>query len=132
MGHCDSSARLGGADGVFAAASGAPKPDTKEFAPAESELSPGIAARALLFLLRGYQVLFSPLMASPCKFYPTCSRYAYEAIEVHGASKGAWLAAKRLMRCRPFSQGGVDFVPERKEHYTKERAGSADSGEAGR
>ena len=71
-------------------------------------------------------------MASPCKFYPTCSRYAYEAIEVHGAPKGAWLAAKRLLRCRPFSHGGVDFVPERQERYTEERSGSSDSGEAGR
>jgi uncharacterized protein len=132
MGHCHTSARLGGADAVFGTPSGARESVAKEFAAAEAELKPGVGARALLFLIRGYQALFSPLMASPCKFYPTCSRYAYEAIELHGAGKGTWLAAKRLMRCRPFSQGGVDFVPERQEHYTEERAGSADSGEAGR
>ena len=124
--------RLGGADGVFAPRGGARELTPQEFASAEPELKPGIASRALLFLIRGYQALFSPLMGSPCKFYPTCSRYAYEAIAVHGARKGAWLAAKRLMRCRPFSQGGVDFVPERTERYAEERSGSSDSGDAGR
>lgn len=70
------------------------------------------ATRILLTLIRAYQATLSPVMPSPCKFYPSCSRYAYEAIELHGARRGALLALKRLLRCRPFSQGGVDFVPE--------------------
>jgi putative membrane protein insertion efficiency factor len=65
-----------------------------------------------LLAIRAYQASLSPLMSSPCKFYPSCSHYAYEAIEMHGARRGAWLALKRLLRCRPFSRGGVDFVPE--------------------
>lgn len=74
-----------------------------------------LAARILLGLIRGYQVLFSPVPGSPCKFYPSCSRYAQEAIEIHGARRGAVLATKRLLRCRPGTRGGVDFVPERVE-----------------
>lgn len=91
-----------------------------------------MAARALLFFIRGYQALLSPRMPLACKFYPTCSRYAYEAIEVHGARHGSWLAVKRLLRCRPFSQGGVDFVPERAERYASEPSSSKDGGESGR
>ncbi len=52
-------------------------------------------------------------MPSACKFYPSCSRYAYEAIETHGARRGSWLALRRLLRCRPFSPGGIDPVPAR-------------------
>jgi uncharacterized protein len=74
--------------------------------------------RALLTVLRIYQGFFSPLMPSACKFYPSCSRYAYEAIGVHGARRGSWLALRRLARCRPFSPGGIDPVPER-EAYAK-------------
>jgi hypothetical protein len=70
-------------------------------------------------------------MASPCKFYPTCSRYAEEALRLHGARRGAWLAAKRLLRCRPFSRGGVDFVPERKTQRTEGLGRSLNAGEAG-
>jgi putative membrane protein insertion efficiency factor len=72
-----------------------------------------ISARLLLAAVRVYQGFFSPLMPSACKFYPSCSRYAYEAIEGHGARRGAWLALRRVLRCRPFSPGGVDPVPER-------------------
>ena len=107
MGHCDSSARLSGAGGVFPA-----QPGAAGAAAGVSGVKRSPAARALLFLIRVYQSSLSPWMAAPCKFYPTCSRYAYEAIEVHGARRGAWLALRRLSRCRPFSQGGVDFVPK--------------------
>jgi len=69
-------------------------------------------AQLLLTGLRVYQGILSPLMPSPCKFYPTCSRYAYQAIELHGARRGAWLALRRLVRCRPFSPGGYDPVPQ--------------------
>lgn len=73
----------------------------------------GFAARLLLAALRLYQGFLSPLMPSACKFYPSCSRYAYEAIGTHGARRGSWLALRRLARCRPFSPGGIDPVPER-------------------
>jgi putative membrane protein insertion efficiency factor len=72
-----------------------------------------IVVAVLLAILRLYQGFLSPLMPSACKFYPTCSRYAYEAIEHHGARRGSWLALRRLLRCRPFSPGGIDPVPER-------------------
>ena len=68
---------------------------------------------ALLAALRMYQGFLSPLLPSACKFYPSCSRYAYEAIERHGARRGSWLALRRLLRCRPFSHGGIDPVPDR-------------------
>jgi hypothetical protein len=69
-------------------------------------------ARALLFLVRVYQSFFSVLMPSACKFYPSCSHYAAEAVRVHGARRGSWLALRRLARCHPFTRGGVDLVPD--------------------
>jgi hypothetical protein len=69
-------------------------------------------ARALLMFLRIYQAMFSPLMPVGCKFYPTCSHYAYGAVERFGARRGSWMALRRLLRCRPFTQGGFDPVPE--------------------
>ena len=66
----------------------------------------------LLLLVRLYQTFLSPFLGGACKFYPSCSHYAQEAIEVHGARRGAWLAMKRLGRCRPFTKGGFDPVPE--------------------
>ncbi|MDC8758139.1 membrane protein insertion efficiency factor YidD [Janthinobacterium fluminis] len=65
----------------------------------------------LLLLLRGYQLLLSPMLGQNCRFYPSCSSYALEAIGLHGAAKGSWLAAKRLCRCHPWHEGGVDPVP---------------------
>jgi putative membrane protein insertion efficiency factor len=69
----------------------------------------------LLLFVRFYQIFFSPFLGGACKFYPSCSRYAQEAIEMHGAWRGAWLAMKRLGRCRPFAKGGFDPVPENVE-----------------
>jgi len=54
-----------------------------------------------------------PLTGGCCRFYPTCSCYAHEAVETHGAVRGSWLAVKRLARCHPFAEGGVDPVPGR-------------------
>jgi putative membrane protein insertion efficiency factor len=71
-----------------------------------------LAARALLFAVRVYQAFFSGLMPSACKFYPSCSHYAAEAVRVHGARRGAWLALRRVSRCHPFTPGGVDLVPD--------------------
>jgi putative membrane protein insertion efficiency factor len=62
-------------------------------------------------LLRGYKRFVSPVMPPACRFHPTCSEYAAEAIETHGALKGTALAAGRLMRCHPWNAGGFDPVP---------------------
>jgi uncharacterized protein len=70
------------------------------------------AARLLLLGVRFYQLMLAPIMFSACKFYPSCSHYAAEAIERHGAWHGLRLAARRLLRCRPFTQGGYDPVPD--------------------
>jgi uncharacterized protein len=61
--------------------------------------------------IKFYRRFISPLKPPTCRFYPTCSEYALEAIEVHGAVKGSWLAAKRIGRCHPFHPGGIDHVP---------------------
>lgn len=65
----------------------------------------------LRFLLRAYQLTISPLMGPRCRFYPSCSNYALEALQVHGAAKGSLLALKRVCRCHPWNDGGVDPVP---------------------
>ncbi|MCE2406431.1 MAG: membrane protein insertion efficiency factor YidD [Pseudomonadales bacterium] len=64
-------------------------------------------------LVRVYQICISPLFPPCCRFYPTCSAYAIEAIDRFGFVKGVYLAVTRLARCHPFSHGGVDFVPEK-------------------
>lgn len=67
--------------------------------------------RVLLTVLRGYRYLVSPLLGPNCRFYPSCSQYASEAIERHGAWRGSWLAIRRLGRCHPWHPGGFDPVP---------------------
>ncbi|MCX7556821.1 membrane protein insertion efficiency factor YidD [Xanthomonadaceae bacterium JHOS43] len=67
----------------------------------------------ILFLLRGYKRFISPLLGQHCRFHPSCSEYAMEAIQVHGHFRGGWLAVKRLARCQPFCEGGLDPVPPR-------------------
>ncbi|HVB50942.1 MAG TPA: membrane protein insertion efficiency factor YidD [Acidimicrobiales bacterium] len=74
---------------------------------------PTPASRVLLALIHTYQHL-SAGRQSPCRFYPSCSHYAAEAIATHGASRGTLLAARRLLRCRPFGPHGIDLVPEAK------------------
>ncbi|PIE82731.1 MAG: membrane protein insertion efficiency factor YidD [Candidatus Contendobacter odensis] len=66
----------------------------------------------LIALIRSYQLILSPLIGQHCRFYPSCSQYAREAIELHGAFYGTGLAIRRLLRCHPWHVGGVDPVPE--------------------
>ena len=68
--------------------------------------------RVLLLLIRVYQKFISPLTGPHCRFYPTCSVYAYQAVQKYGAIKGSWLAIRRLLRCHPFYKGDLyDPVP---------------------
>lgn len=67
--------------------------------------------RAMLLLIAAYQRLLSPLLPRSCRFYPSCSTYAAEAIERHGAARGMMLAVRRILRCHPFHPGGHDPVP---------------------
>jgi len=72
----------------------------------------GLAAKGLLYLIRIYRKYLSGLKGGPtCRFTPTCSAYAYEAISKYGALKGSWLALKRILKCHPFHPGGHDPVP---------------------
>ncbi|HEX3846451.1 MAG TPA: membrane protein insertion efficiency factor YidD [Steroidobacteraceae bacterium] len=68
---------------------------------------------ALLWIIRGYQLALSPLLGPRCRFYPSCSCYAHAAIERFGVWRGGALAARRLLRCHPFHEGGYDPVPDR-------------------
>jgi uncharacterized protein len=65
----------------------------------------------LILAVRGYQVSLGQLLPASCRYFPSCSAYAIEAIEKHGAARGAWLAVKRIARCHPFRPGGYDPVP---------------------
>jgi uncharacterized protein len=151
MGHCDSSAHISGYGGVRRADGGAAEAVTEarsgvlkhefpqELKPhflgtimSTSRLKPrppknhglgvGSAGKwTLLFFVRIYQVFLSPFFGGACKFYPSCSRYGYEAIARHGAWRGSVLAMKRLLRCRPFTKGGFDPVPD-VEELTERRA----------
>ncbi|NND63311.1 MAG: membrane protein insertion efficiency factor YidD [Flavobacteriaceae bacterium] len=65
----------------------------------------------LVILIKGYQYLISPLLPSTCRYEPTCSNYALEALKIHGLFKGTWLAAKRISSCHPYGGSGYDPVP---------------------
>ncbi len=69
--------------------------------------------KILLVVLRGYRFALSPWIGNSCRFWPTCSEYAMQAIEQHGALRGSWMILARLARCHPYSAGGVDEVPQR-------------------
>lgn len=81
--------------------------------PAEAGSRVGLAARVLLLLLRAYKLAVSPYYSGSCRFLPSCADYAREAVMRHGAARGSWLAARRLVRCHPFCAGGHDPVPNR-------------------
>jgi putative membrane protein insertion efficiency factor len=73
-----------------------------------------IPALILIGIFRLWQLLASPTYGQTCRFYPTCSSYGVEAVRVHGAVRGGWLAVRRIGRCHPWNPGGVDPVPPRK------------------
>jgi len=80
----------------------------------------GAPARALLIGgIRLYRLTLSSLLGGQCRFYPTCSHYGEEAIQVHGAVKGSALAVWRILRCHPFSKGGVERVPPRRGRHAR-------------
>jgi putative membrane protein insertion efficiency factor len=65
----------------------------------------------IIWFLRAYRFLISPLYGEVCRYHPSCSAYALEAVTRHGAVRGSWLAGRRLLRCHPWAEGGVDLVP---------------------
>lgn len=79
--------------------------------PADERLS--LPQRAVLGLLRAYKLTLSPWFGGACRFVPSCSEYAAEAVARHGVLRGSWLAALRLSRCQPFASHGLDPVPTR-------------------
>jgi putative membrane protein insertion efficiency factor len=76
---------------------------------------------AAVFLIRCYQAMIRPFLIGACKFHPTCSEYAIEAFYTHGPWRGSILAVRRLVRCHPFSPGGIDPVPEKRNHQAQTR-----------
>ncbi|WP_353740350.1 membrane protein insertion efficiency factor YidD [Desulfonema magnum] len=64
-----------------------------------------------MILIRTYQWTLSPMLGPTCRFYPTCSEYAYQAVSRYGLLKGSWMSLKRILRCHPFNPGGIDPVP---------------------
>lgn len=76
--------------------------------------APAWHVRALMALVRAYQRGLSPILPPTCRFYPSCSQYAVEALREHGAARGCWLALRRLLRCGPWHPGGIDPVPPRR------------------
>jgi putative membrane protein insertion efficiency factor len=92
---------------------------------------PSAAARVITVAITGYRRFISPLLPPRCRFLPSCSAYALEAVQEHGAARGSWLAARRLSRCHPFHAGGLDPVPARRggpagaDDITRELAGES-------
>jgi len=79
-----------------------------------------------LFAVRAYQACLGPIFGGNCRFYPSCSNYACEAIERHGARHGSWLALRRVLRCHPFTPGGIDLVPEVEDREASARIAPAE------
>lgn len=76
------------------------------------------AVFVLVTLVRAYQLLVSPTLGPTCRFYPSCSAYAVEALRTHGPLRGTWLTIRRLGRCHPWNPGGVDAVPPREGRHS--------------
>ena len=89
-----------------------PAPELDPFAARAANPRASLAAQVMMASITGYQKFLSPLKAQPtCRFYPSCSQYALDAVREHGAMVGAWLTVKRLSKCHPFHPGGLDPVP---------------------
>ncbi|MES2153332.1 MAG: membrane protein insertion efficiency factor YidD [Pseudomonadota bacterium] len=78
--------------------------------------------KLLVWVLRAYQLLLSPMLGQNCRFYPTCSNYSIEAIRAHGAARGTLLALRRVCRCHPWNEGGVDLVPPARDKTSSSAA----------
>lgn len=87
-------------------------------------------ARALVLLLRAYQRLLSPLLGDRCKYHPTCSQYAVDALREYGAAKGTVLGTWRVLRCNPWSAGGVDYPRDQTLFRAAPPAGESPEGRA--
>jgi uncharacterized protein len=87
------------------------KPTTVLHSSALSDKGPSLSVRLALAAIRGYQILIRPLLTGSCRYLPTCSEYAAEAIVTYGALRGGWLGLKRVLRCHPFGGAGLDPVP---------------------
>ncbi len=74
----------------------------------------GLTARLLILTLRCYKRFVSPMLPSACRFHPTCSEYMSHAVARHGSARGVWLGLRRLAKCHPFHEGGLDPVPSRR------------------
>jgi putative membrane protein insertion efficiency factor len=70
-----------------------------------------IFLQLFLILIRAYQYIVSPVLTPACRFYPTCSNYAYQALAQYGLARGSYLALKRVLKCHPFHSGGIDPIP---------------------
>ena len=81
-----------------------------------------LPARVVIAPIVVYRTLIGPLLPPRCRFYPSCSAYALEAVRTHGAARGLWLAGRRLLRCHPFHSGGIDPVPPRRTQSVVVRA----------
>ena len=94
--------------------------------PSIPETGPTVITRALMAAVTGYRRFVSPLLPPRCRFEPSCSAYALEALRVHGAARGLWLAVARMARCHPFNPDGYDPVPPRgaRRRPSRNRAGS--------
>jgi uncharacterized protein len=77
----------------------------------QAEVQLSVGARTLTAAINGYRRFISPLMGPHCRFVPSCSAYALDAVREHGALRGSWLTVRRLARCHPFHPGGIDPVP---------------------
>ncbi len=75
-----------------------------------------LISKLLITLIKVYRFVLSPWLGQQCRFHPTCSQYALQAIQQHGAYRGSWLAVKRLASCHPWHAGGIDLVPEKHTH----------------
>jgi putative membrane protein insertion efficiency factor len=88
-------------------------PRSANFAPADAThlAAPTVGVRAAVGVVRAYQLLLSPFAGGACRFTPSCSTYAIDALNQHGVWRGGWLALKRVSRCHPFGASGIDPVP---------------------